>query len=216
MKRRSNRVLTWALAISLAAHAVLIYLAQGMKVGEAGPVEHIPPMKIVRVHAPKPTPPPVPTPQPRLRALPQRHAVAPPRLPVVANVKDTAGQVQPYRPPVVVGPPGPGTDPVSPGPVATDSPGPTCSAPFVDAKAIDPVTPDTPPLAEEEGLTGTAQVRVTLDSDGRATSATIFRSSGSSLLDSAAVLAAKRSSYRAEVRDCTSVEGSYLFTATFQ
>src|SRR5665213_158375 len=49
-KRRSNRFLTWAIAISLAAHAVFIFWAQDLNLGHADPA---PPPDVIRLDQPK-------------------------------------------------------------------------------------------------------------------------------------------------------------------
>lgn len=59
-------------------------------------------------------------------------------------------------------------------------------------KVLRSIRPNYPARAKSKGIQGTAHVRVKVNSDGRVTSARIQRSSGSSLLDNAAVTAARR------------------------
>ncbi len=206
----------WALALSLAAHAVVIFWAQGIKVGSADTPE---PKHIIVLDQPHPKPPPPPlaivTPKPiafvRPTAPAQHHPPAPP---IISHRSGTPGAhvVGPITPPGPIGPdPGP-TGAVEP----TSAPAPACTAPDIAARAIDPVTPDTPEIAQEQGLTGTTQIRVSIDANGAVTDVGIYRSSGSSLLDAAALHAARESTYKADIRNCEAVSGSYLFTATFQ
>lgn len=54
------------------------------------------------------------------------------------------------------------------------------------------VRPNYPARAKSKGIQGTTHIRVQVNSNGRVTSARIHRSSGSSLLDNAALAAAKR------------------------
>ncbi len=217
MKRRSNRFLMWALAISLAAHAVVIYWAQSIHVSVAYTPD---PTHTVTIEHRPPKPPPRPliivTPKPIAFVQPATRAHhLRPTPPVVSHDHQgtTTDTVGPITPPI--GPIGP--DPGPTGPVEpTTAPGPVCTAPDVAARALDPVTPDTPELAQEQGLTGTTQVRVTIDANGNVTDVGVYRSSGSSLLDAAALRAARESTYKADIRNCEAVSGSYLFTATFQ
>ncbi len=218
MKRRSNRFLMWALALSLAAHAVVIYWAQGIDVGHAYAPDPAHPVVIEHRH-PKPPPPPlvIVTPEPIAFVRPAKpHQHLPPTPPKLTyNSPGQPGDTHfgPITPPI--GPIGP--DPGPTGPVEpTTAPGPVCTAPDVAARALDPVTPDTPELAQEQGLTGTTQVKVTIDVAGAVTDVSVYRSSGSTLLDAAALRAARESTYKADIRNCEAVSGSYLFTATFQ
>jgi len=213
--RRSNRILGWALAFSLATHAVLLYFAQGMKFTDASDQPAPLPKIRISILVP-PTPPPAsPTPPPEVmppRPAPQTRAVAvaPPALPKPDNPGPSVG---PAVPPVI-GDPGPDIPP------GTDAPLPTvapldCSDPNQDARAIDPVVPDTPEIAQEEGLTGTALIKVSLDAAGVVTDVSVYRSSGSGALDAAAEQAARRTAYRPQLENCEPVAGSYLFSANF-
>jgi len=216
MKRRSNRFLTWAIAISLAAHAVFIYWAQDIHLSHADPV---PTPDVIRLEQPRPTPPPtvMVTPKPVVPTHPQQHTQhQPPKPPVSHNTGTTTtvepGNIAPPGPPDV-GPPDVGpTGPVGP----TESPAPSCTAPDVAAHVVNTATAETPEVAQEQGVTGTTQVEVSIDPDGRITATSIYRSSGSQALDNAALAAARQSTYKADVRDCEAVAGSYLFTVVFQ
>jgi protein TonB len=218
MKRRSNRFLTWALAISLAAHAILIYWAQDLSRSQADPEQ---PVQHFRIDRPKRVPPPptvIVTPKPVVPATPQqttRHQPpAPPR--VSSGDKTSSGNrpgpiVGPDSGPSGVGPTGP-VEPSAP----TEAPTASCAAPDVPAHVVDTATAETPEVAQEQGLTGTTQVEVSIDPDGAITATSIYRSSGSQALDTAALAAARQSTYKADVRNCEAVAGSYLFTVVFQ
>jgi protein TonB len=218
MKRRSNRFLTWTIAISLAAHAVVIYWAQGMNLSYAD--VPLPPDPI-RIDHPKRIPPPptvIVTPKPVVPMHPQQTTQHhPPTPPTSTDNRNTTtdehpGAVAPPGPPDV-GPPqiGP-TGPVEP----TETPAPSCSAPEIAAHVLTTATAETPEVAQEQGITGTTQVEVSIDPDGKITATSIYRSSGSQALDNAALAAARQSTYKADVRDCEAVAGSYLFTVVFQ
>lgn len=71
-------------------------------------------------------------------------------------------------------------------------------------------------MAREQGLSGTAQVEVSLSASGQVLGAKIFVSTGSSLLDNAAIDAAKRTTYTPKIVDCDHVPGAYLFRVDFE
>ena len=77
------------------------------------------------------------------------------------------------------------------------------------------VTPDTPEMAREQGITGVSQIEVTLDASGAVMSASVYKSSGSAALDNAALAAARASRYSPALESCHAVGGSYLFRAEF-
>ena len=215
MKRRSNRFLMWALAISLAAHAVFIYWGQSLTVGSADPVETPHPFRFDPRRPTPPPPSPIVTPKPV--AQPRRAQTSQPRVTTPPTATDSrVGPVAPPGPTVTGGPvTGPDIGPTGP-PEPTAAPTVACTAPDIAAHALNAITPETPRLAQEEGLTGTAQVKVSIDAAGSVTDVSIYRSSGSSLLDTAALNAAKESTYKADIRNCEAVPGSYLFTVVFQ
>jgi TonB family protein len=86
----------------------------------------------------------------------------------------------------------------------------------VEASTIEKYSPEMPAMAKEQGLSGTAQVQVNLSASGQVLGAKIFASTGSSVLDSAAVEAAKRTTYTPKIVDCDRVPGSYLFRVDFE
>jgi TonB family protein len=58
-------------------------------------------------------------------------------------------------------------------------------------------------------------VKVDLDATGSVTGVSVYQSSGSSLLDGAALGAARQTNYRPQLQDCEPVAGSYIFSANF-
>lgn len=217
MKRRTNRVLVWALAVSLAFHAVALFFAQNIRSAPAAvgvPQRH--PIEII--HIVHPTPPPTPPP-----ATPHPVRVAPrvaPRAAAVHVVK-LAHEIVAVGPtePRVAGATHPGVGiadagPIGP-PIAAPPPTPSCANPNVAAHAIDAISPDTPQAAQEAGAIGTVQVEVSLAASGAVTSVAVLRSAGFAPLDNAALRAARQSTYAPEVRDCRPVAGDYVFRADF-
>lgn len=212
--RSSNRILVWALALSLAIHAVFAIVARTMPPAQAEPE---PPQHISIIHVvpptPRPTPPPTPRPNqqhvssPRNASTHVRISVHPPR----AVARD--GGSVPAGPPVVAtsGPSIGGGDAAG---SATPSPAPACSNPYEAAHVISAISPDAP--LDAAGIAATAQVQVTLDDRGRVTDAHIYTSTGTMSLDRVAVDAARRSTYAPQIVDCQPAGGSYLFKVDFQ
>lgn len=209
--RSSNRILVWAIAISLAIHLVFAIVARTIPPAQAAPEapQHI---SIVHIATPPPTPPPTPRPhQQHVSSIPSHRSahvspsVHPPR--VVAH---GGGSVW-AEPPVAAtaGPSIPGDVTGS----ATPSPAPACSNPYAPAHVIDAISPDAP--EDAAGVAATAQVQVTLDDRGRVTDAHIYASSGTMSLDRAAVDAARRSTYAPQIADCQPTGGTYLFKVDF-
>ena len=93
--------------------------------------------------------------------------------------------------------------------------GKSCPIRYRSAKALAAQAPFYPGIAREQGVMGTALVRVDLDVDGSIAETSIFRSSGNPLLDSSALDAASHSTYQGEIFRCESMPGSYIFRANF-
>lgn len=217
---RSNRVLAVALVLSLLTHVILAMFAHGFHRIEARDEIDIHPTTIS--YRPKPPPPtPRPTPPPKTHAQPQQtQTVA--YHPTVHTPTVTHTNVGPQHPvDVATASPvdmTPGPETITPGtaspqPTPTPTPRPQCSTPYAAAHALTKVDPETP--EDAAGFTGTAQVQITLSQSGSVVAANIFQSAGNVLLDRAAVTAAKSSTYAPEIRDCHTVGGTYIFTATF-
>lgn len=217
MKRRTNRVLVWALAVSLAFHAVALFFAQNIRSAPAAvvlPQRH--PIEIIHiVHpTPPPTPPPAtPSPVRSTHRTVSRAAMAHPvRLPheivavgpaeprVAGATHDGVGLAD-------VGAAGPA--------IVAPPPTPSCANPNVAARAVDAISPDTPQAAQEAGAIGSVEIEVSLAASGAVTSVAVLRSAGFVPLDDAALRAARQSTYAPEVRDCRPVAGDYVFRADF-
>jgi protein TonB len=83
------------------------------------------------------------------------------------------------------------------------------------AHIVRSVEPQYPPIAKLQNLTGTSFIRVDLSATGRALGANVAVSSGSILLDRAALEAVKSSVYEPETRSCTAIPGSYAIEVEF-
>jgi TonB family protein len=78
---------------------------------------------------------------------------------------------------------------------------PVCSVPDRAPQIVNQVQPDIPALAQQQGITGDVTVRVTLDASGAVTGTTIVISP-SAVLNSAALAAARASTYQAGMQNC--------------
>lgn len=204
-RSRGNRFLVWALAASLALHAVFAIVVRG-----TAPV--VARDRITRVTIiTRLRPVPVVAPQPPRSATtnPSRIAQHAPSLPSHANSR--TGPPQP--PNRVVGAVGPDVA-GSPGPVGT--PKPSCASPNVAAGTVEAIRPEIPEAAREVGATGTTEVKVSLLASGAIAAVTIYSSSGNAQLDLAAERAARASTFSPELRNCQPVAGDYLFRVDFQ
>ncbi len=232
---RATNFLGWAFVIS-----ILIHLVLGPIVGQYNPshsedkeVEKVSVSKKTKVIVPTPPPPtPPPTPPPKQTPPPVKATNPPPQPKLKVNVVHTTSKSntgpseakydvkqgsQEGVPQGVATSAGTAKSVATPGPpVETPTPKPACAQPHVDATTTNPVSPDTPEMAKQQGLTGTSMVKVSLSATGSVLGATIYKSSGSALLDNAAVQAAKESSYSPEIDNCAKVAGDYIFRADFE
>jgi len=217
-----KRMLRYAIAGSLTVHIIVAHFVQPPSVSAA---TEPPPARLVVMRIKPPVKKPLPTPQPKPQTHVAVHSVMhAPELQYHTTTKGAQSQ-----PRVAVAPPGPPggngpgpdypiTQPGTPAPAETPEPvipTPSCTEPDVAAHVVNAITPDTPELARQEGLNGVTEVRVDLRPDGTVDSVSVYRSSGSTLLDGAALRAAKASTYAAASHDCRNLSGSYIFKAEF-
>jgi TonB family protein len=89
-----------------------------------------------------------------------------------------------------------------------------CAAHDVPPRMVRAVEPETPALAQQQGITGTVRVRVSLDAGGQPVAVRI-QQSPSAILNSSAIAAARLSTYEPALRDCVPVPSDYLFSVSF-
>jgi TonB family protein len=89
-----------------------------------------------------------------------------------------------------------------------------CARPNVDAGTLHVVPPVMPAIAEQQGITGTVQVIVTLDEASHLTGARVQSSPGA-FFNAAAIAAARHAAFQAPVRDCRPQGGSFVFSVEF-
>ena len=220
MTKTCSRVLVCALAFSLVIHLLFAAVIRPIGSVEAATEQRPVPLHIIVIHTP---PPPAPTPKPsrapKTESLQRAQTQLPRRVVPHVPFRNDRGHSDPLPKGIVaLGTPGPvGAEPsASPGtPEATPTPKPACSFPNAPAATVNVVSPSIP---DELGadVNAEAQVRVTLQPTGAVDGVAIYRSAGNALLDHEALRAARQSTYRAEIRDCSPVRGDYLFTVDFK
>jgi TonB family protein len=233
MKWNARKTLVCAFGASLALHFFVLPL---LHMGPPDPgrpetistytLEHRP------IPTPKPTPRPTPSHTPKPRAAAQPHA----RIPRISVKPPARKGPSTGKYPVIAGPnaqPNTGSNPnenfppgpQSSGPPATSEPLPTpaptpqatkppCAHPNVAPATVQVAEPETPALAQAQGITGEVSVVVSLNEQSRLTAARIAKSP-STLLNAAALRAARDTTYRTEVRDCKPIAADYLFVIEF-
>lgn len=77
------------------------------------------------------------------------------------------------------------------------------------------INPEYPMIAQLGGVTGTSVIRVDLSDDGGISGTYVATSSGSSILDRAAIGAAKSMVYAPATQSCAPTSGSYAVEVTF-
>jgi TonB family protein len=90
----------------------------------------------------------------------------------------------------------------------------TCDTPNADAQIATASRADLPPIAAQQGISGDVVVQVSVDETGHMTSATVQKSP-STLLNNAALTAARGSTFKAATADCLPVAGTVRMTVTF-
>ena len=105
-----------------------------------------------------------------------------------------------------------------PTPPPTPRPTPTplaCANPNVPAKTINTVQPDTPSLAQQQGISGEVTVLVSLDENSKLVGLPTVQKSPSALLNKAAIDAARQTTYQTEIRNCKPIAATYRFIVEF-
>jgi protein TonB len=236
---RVRSFLGWAFLISLAIHAVALpFFGLKQRHNEQPDTEKVSVTRKIKVVVPTPPPPtptpPPPTPPPKNTPPPVKQTNPPPQPKLKLNVVKTTSHsgtnsesryVAPAKGSengnpngtTASGPPAPvATAAATPEPTPTPTQKPSCANPNADATISgEPVEPDYPDIAREQGAVGTTQVKVTLDASGNVTDASVYKSSGSQALDQSAVKAARATRYSAETVNCVKTAGSYIFRADF-
>jgi TonB family protein len=82
-------------------------------------------------------------------------------------------------------------------------------------RTISAAQPETPAVAQQQGVTGRVTVEVTIDSRGKVVRTTVA-SSPSQLLNHAAIVAAAQSTFAPAIRSCRPISGTYDFLVDFK
>ena len=229
--------LAYGFAISIAVHLIVLPMVRPQPT--IAQPEAVPTFRVDRIPTPPPTPPPTPTPRPTPPPAQPPHATPPPhaeqRQPVrirtqhqdahphtgLGEPSNTHTHGDPNAVAAPPGTPGPATTdaPAAPPPPPTPTPHPTptplsCARPNVAPATLRAAAPDTPTMAQQQGVTGVVQVVVSLDTQSRIVS-TRVQTSPSALLNQAALNAARGSQFRTEIRNCEPIAADYIFSVEF-
>jgi TonB family protein len=101
-----------------------------------------------------------------------------------------------------------------PSKVRTDSTIAPCARPNVSATSLHPAEPATPPMAQQQGIQGTVQVVVSLNAQSEVVG-TRIQTSPSAILNSAALAAARQSTFQTEILNCKPIAADYIFSVDF-
>ena len=93
---------------------------------------------------------------------------------------------------------------------------PTCKEPYAAARIVDWGSQETEYFDTSAGLHAVATVRVAVDSNGKAADVRVTHSSGSPIVDDAAVAKAMNAKYSPAVFRCTPVVGSVTIDVTYE
>jgi TonB family protein len=85
----------------------------------------------------------------------------------------------------------------------------------VPATTINAAEPETPQIAQQQGITGVVIVQVSLDENSKLVSAQVVKTP-SAILNNAALAAARQSTFKTRVANCKPVADTYLFQVEFQ
>ena len=170
---------------------------------------------------PKETPPPKQTPEPvkpqqiKINTLKTKNTNSGPS---EAGNTHTEGSTNGVPQGSATGAPtsGPVATPVPPTPTPAPTPTPVaCAVPNADARTINAAQPETPAIAQQQGITGDVTVQVSLDENSKLVGEKVVKTP-SSLLNNAALAAARDSTFKTRIVDCKPVADSYLFVVSFQ
>jgi TonB family protein len=232
---RAKNFLLYGFVISLALHLILgpFFKAPHTQAEEETPQK----VQISKIPTPPPTPPPTPTPKPTPPPTPPPKETPPPKqtpspkqpaikintlktksdhssTTEVANTH-VQGNTQGIPQGEGTGPPVPSAPPATAAPPPPPTPKPlSCARPNVQPGTDRAVEPDMPAMAQQMGITGDVTVDISLDENNHIVAATV-ESSPSKILNSAAITAAKQSTFHTEIKDCKPVAATYRFVVTF-
>jgi len=233
---RVRNFLGWAFVISLGIHFLILPLVirYNPSHAEQPETEKVSVSKKVKVAVPTPPPPtpppPPPTPQPK-STPPPKSTNPPPQAKLKVNIVHTTsnsnsgpsersydvkkGSESGVPQGVASAPAAVATAAATaPPPVPTPTPRPQCAVPNKDATMITPASADTPEMAKEQGISGSVEVEVDLDALGHVTGTSVIKTP-SSILNSAAITAARQTTYAPQISDCKPVPGQYKFVVDF-
>jgi TonB family protein len=237
--QRSRNFLLYGIAISLALHLLagpFLQIKNPQQEEEKVSVikrDVVPTPPPTPPPTPKPTPTPVPTPPPKITPPPHTPEPEKPKIKIntlktnahngqsseAANTH-TEGSVngvpQGTTTAAAAAPVPASTNPPAPPPPPPTPTKPACAVPNAQPKTIEVAEPETPQIAQQQGITGEVTVQIELDEKSHLVGNPVVTKSPSSVLNQAAINAAKHSRYQTEIKDCVPQAAKYLFVVEFQ
>ena len=89
-----------------------------------------------------------------------------------------------------------------------------CDRPFAAAAVIRAIEPDTPAMAQQQGIIGTVDIAVAIGARNNVESVAVV-SSPSAILNASALASARTSVYQTAIAGCKPVPSAYLFSVSF-
>ena len=233
VRERTTNFLLYGFALSVLLHLIIGPFVKFDRTQEAPEKTDV--VKIDKMPTPpptpKPTPPPTPTPPPKNTPPPSTPQPKPPQAIKINTLKTNShnGESSEESNTHTSGsengaPQGSATgSPATPAPAATPAP-PTptptptplaCAVPNADARTVTAAAPETPAIAQQQGITGEVVVKVALDETSHIVSASVVKSP-SSVLNNAALTATRQSTFKTRIENCKPVADTYNFIVEFQ
>lgn len=196
LPRHESRFIAASVAASVALHTAVLVL--GPRFAHEHPLE---PPRVLSVVLPEPASPPAeampppasPPPAPRMAARPPpriAHALKPPPPAAVPPVSAAPAESSP-APPIRDAGPSEERPATAPAPAVAAVPPPALSPPDFRAAYLRNPPPGYPAAARRNGEEGTVMLRVLVSAEGAPREVALERSSGSSVLDAAALATVK-------------------------
>jgi len=239
LRERTQNFLLYGFVISIVLHLIVGPFIQFHRPPDAPErietvrVDKMPTPPPTPKPTPPPTPPPTPTPPPNTPPPATPHPQPPQQIkintlkqsskaeggPAELGNTHVEGSTQgvPQGVPSGIPTQAPTAPPATPAPPPPPTPTPlACANPNVPPKTVSAYTPETPPIAAQQGITGEVSVVVSLDENSKQVVPPVVQRSPSNLLNKAAIDAARQSRFQTEIKNCKPQASKYLFIVEFQ
>jgi hypothetical protein len=229
---RTSNFLLYGFLISIVLHLIIGPFIKMERTPEAP--EKVETVKIDKMPTPTPKPTPTPTPTPPPKTPPPQTPQPPQpqqiKINTINQTSKTVGgtteqgntHVEGSTQGVPQGVPSgvPTTVPtiaptVAPTPVPTPTPL-ACANPNVPPRTLQAYLPETPAIAQQQGISGVVEVIVSLDEASHQVVPPAVRKTANAILNPAAINAAAKSRFQTEIKNCKPQASKYVFVVEFQ